>query len=231
MINSNARRRPVQAIDSPMKGEWPTRVAVSVWFFVLASLSVNQILATRAAPLDLLAIARLLSTVSLISFFLMIAWLTLVRPQPIAKASGWMPRVAAILGTWLFLLGAPLLSRRNDLGAAPLLVSAFLIVAGNILAVLILRRLGRSFSIMAEARRLVTSGPYSVVRHPLYGAELVGLLGVLIQFASWEAVSLVAVQFGFQLIRMRNEEAVLIRSFPEYATYMLRTPRLIPRIW
>jgi protein-S-isoprenylcysteine O-methyltransferase Ste14 len=231
MINSNARRRSAQAPAATTKGEWPTRVVVSIWFFVLASVSVNQILAARTAPLDILAVARLVSTVSLVSFFLMIAWLTLVRPQPVAKASGRMPRAAAILGTWLFLLGAPFLSRRTDLGAAPLLVSAFLIVAGNVLAVLILRRLGRSFSIMAEARRLVTSGPYSVVRHPLYGAELLGLLGVLIQFASWEAALLVAVQFGFQLIRMRNEEAVLMGSFPEYAAYMLRTPRLIPGIW
>jgi len=112
-----------------------------------------------------------------------------------------------------------------------LLLSASLILMGDILAVLILRKLGRSFSIMAEARKLVTHGPYSVVRHPLYAAEQLAVLGALIQFASVEAAILVAVQFSFQLIRMRNEEAVLMHSFPEYADYMLRTPRLIPGIW
>jgi protein-S-isoprenylcysteine O-methyltransferase Ste14 len=231
MINSNVRRRPGSVDRAGANSEWLIRIGVALWFFVLASLSVSQILGARATPLDLLGLARLISTVSLVSFFLMISWLTLVRPRPLAKAPGPLPRIAAILGTWLFLLGAPLLTRRTDLGVTMLLLSSSLIVAGNILAVLILRRLGRSFSIMAEARRLVTSGPYSIVRHPLYAAELLALLGVLIQFASFEAALVVAAQFGFQLIRMRNEEAVLMGSFPEYANYMLRTPRLIPGIW
>lgn len=231
MINSNLRRRPVSAKTVAPKHERLTRIGVATWFFILASFSVNQILATRTTTLDLLGWARLISTVSLISFFLMIAWLTLVRPRPVAQAPGRLARIAAVLGTWLFLLGTPFLTRRTDLGVGMLLLSASLILVGDILAVLILRKLGRSFSIMAEARTLVTRGPYSVVRHPLYAAEQLAILGALIQFASVEAAILVAMQFAFQLIRMRNEEAVLIRTFPEYANYMLRTPRLIPGIW
>jgi len=231
MINSNARRRPAPAVLAAPRAEWLVRVGVAVWFFFLASFSVNQIMATGAATLDLLGWARLISSISLVSFFLMIAWLTLVRPRPVAQAPGGFARIAAVLGTWLFMLATPFLTRRADLGAGMLLLSASLILVGDILAVLILRKLGRSFSIMAEARKLVTHGPYSVVRHPLYAAEQLAILGALIQFASVEAVILVAVQFSFQLIRMRNEEAVLMRSFPEYADYMLRTPRLIPGLW
>ena len=231
MINSDARRAPAPATMAAPKTEWLIRVGVAVWFFILASFSIIQIMAIRATTLDLLGWARLISSVSLVSFFLMIAWLTLVRPRPVAQAPGRLARIAAVLGTWLFLLGTPFLTRRDDLGPGMLLLSAALILAGDILAVVILRKLGRSFSIMAEARKLVTHGPYSVVRHPLYAAEQLAILGALIQFASVEAVILVAVQFSFQLIRMRNEEAVLMRSFPEYADYMLRTPRLIPGIW
>ena len=153
-----------------------------------------------------------------------------MRPSKSA-ARIWLPRVAALFGTWLFVVGTLFLPHRNDLSATMLLLSAALILLGDILAVVILRRLGKSFSIMAEARKLVTCGPYSVIRHPLYAAEQLAILGALIQFASVEAAVLVAVQFSFQLIRMRNEEAVLMRTFPEYADYMLRTPRLIPGIW
>jgi protein-S-isoprenylcysteine O-methyltransferase Ste14 len=212
-------------------GDRLIRIGVSAWFFVLASFSINQILATKATALDTLGWARLISTISLVSFYLMIAWLTMVRPRPLAQASGWLPRVAALFGTWLFVVGTLFLPHRNDLSATTLLLSAALILLGDILAVVILRRLGKSFSIMAEARKLVTCGPYSVIRHPLYAAEQLAILGALIQFASVEAAVLVAVQFSFQLIRMRNEEAVLMRTFPEYADYMLRTPRLIPGIW
>ena len=48
--------------------------------------------------------------------------------------------------------------------------------------------------------------------------------------SSWMAL-LFAVQIGFQLRRMFNEVAVLLRSFPDYSAYMQRTARLIPGVW
>jgi protein-S-isoprenylcysteine O-methyltransferase Ste14 len=84
---------------------------------------------------------------------------------------------------------------------------------------------------MAETRQLVTSGPYSFVRHPLYAAEELAMLGLFMQFASIWTVLLLVVQFGFQLRRMHNEELVLIASFPEYDTYRQSTARLIPGIY
>lgn len=231
MISSATQRHPARAKAAMPKGELLTRVGVAVLFFILASFAIKHIITIRIATLDPLGWARLISTASLVSFFLMIVWLTLVRPSPLARAPGRLARIAAVAGTWLFSLGVPFLTRRTDLGVTMLMVSSSLILAGDILAVLILRKLGRSFSIMAEARKLVTHGPYSVIRHPLYAAELLATLGVLIQFASVEAALLVAVQFAFQLIRMRKEEAVLMHTFPEYAEYMMRTRRLVPGLW
>jgi protein-S-isoprenylcysteine O-methyltransferase Ste14 len=96
----------------------------------------------------------------------------------------------------------------------------------------ILLHLGKSFSIMAEARTLVTGGPYAIVRHPLYVAEAIATVGVLVGFFSWAAVAIVIVQFACQIQRMRNEEAVLLGTFPvDYARYMARTKRLIPGVW
>ncbi len=110
--------------------------------------------------------------------------------------------------------------------------SSIMILASNILCVYVLRRLGRSFSIMAEARVLVTDGPYALIRHPLYVVEEIGVVGVFIQLASWPAAMLFMTHFVFQLQRMRNEERVLTRAFPrQYRTYAVRTARLIPGVW
>jgi protein-S-isoprenylcysteine O-methyltransferase Ste14 len=84
---------------------------------------------------------------------------------------------------------------------------------------------------MAEARRLVTDGPYAIVRHPLYVAEELAVLGIFIQYASVPAALILAVQALCQLQRMHNEEAVLRRSFPEYSAYAARTARLFPGVW
>ena len=47
--------------------------------------------------------------------------------------------------------------------------------------------LARSLSIMPEARKLVTTGLYARIRHPLYLAEDIALLGIALQFRSWQA--------------------------------------------
>ena len=91
--------------------------------------------------------------------------------------------------------------------------------------------LRRCLSIIPEARRLVTSGPYRLVRHPLYLAEQIAAIGCAMQFWSIGAVILLLVQFGFQLRRMANEERVLERHFPEYTRYRQTTARLIPGIY
>jgi protein-S-isoprenylcysteine O-methyltransferase Ste14 len=84
---------------------------------------------------------------------------------------------------------------------------------------------------MPEARRLVTAGIYSKIRHPLYVAEAVAALGVLLQYRSVGAALLVAGQFAVQLWRMHEEEKVLEAQFPDYADYRRRTARLIPGVY
>jgi protein-S-isoprenylcysteine O-methyltransferase Ste14 len=75
-----------------------------------------------------------------------------------------------------------------------------------------------------------TQGPYALVRHPLYAAEIIGAIGLFLQYASpWTAL-LMVISLGFQLQRMRNEERVLGATFPEYAAYAARTRRLIPGV-
>ncbi len=84
---------------------------------------------------------------------------------------------------------------------------------------------------MAEARELVTRGPYAFVRHPLYLAEEIAVLGAIVIFLSLPAVLLLFLHVAIQIQRMRNEEAVLQQAFPEYAAYMANTSRAIPGVY
>jgi len=210
------------------------RLAVALWFLFIAINTVRTIAQSgaliAASGADTLAVARLVSYISLFFFVTLIAGLTLLRARPLAQAAGLQPRLSALLGSYL-VYGIPMLPPNTQLGAGLHILSAALLLTGNALAIFILLRLGRSFSIMAESRRLVTEGPYAVIRHPLYLAELIATLGAFIQFASPWAALIVLVQFGFQVQRMRNEESVLALTFPDYAAYKERTARLIPALW
>ena len=120
---------------------------------------------------------------------------------------------------------------RHELSPSAEIVSTLLILVGTVAAVFVLSQLGRSFSVMAEARRLVTSGVYRIVRHPLYLAEELAVIGIFMQFVSFWTALLLAAQIAFQLRRMHNEEVILDEIFPEYAAYRQRTARLVPGIY
>ena len=167
-----------------------------------------------------------LSVVTLLCLFVV---LFLVRSQPIRKASGILPRVVAMCGTMLMTTAVffPRLEGHLLVSAA----ATALVLVGSCLSVVALCALRRSFSVMAEARSLVTAGPYRLVRHPLYASEQLAMFGVALQHLCPGVVAILALQTAFQLWRMRNEEAVLGSAFPEYEQYKARTARLIPGVY
>jgi protein-S-isoprenylcysteine O-methyltransferase Ste14 len=162
-----------------------------------------------------------------LAFISLMVLTTIVRYRPIRSAEGLEPRLSALAGTFLGLsLG---LLPPTDLPPAVTLVAVGLSAIGGVLSAYVLFALGRSFSIMPQARKLVTTGPYAIVRHPLYCSEELMALGVVLLFFSPLAVLIALVHWGFQLRRMVNEEKVLSAEFQEYAAYAGRTPRVIPR--
>jgi len=172
---------------------------------------------------------RIAAHVATMLFLALNAAMTLARLRPVRKSGGWLPRLAALAG--LLLLYGLLLFPRAAPATAWDAAALALLVAGHFLCAVTLLQLGRSFSVMPEARKLVTAGLYSRIRHPLYMAEAVATLGVFLLYRSPGAALLVAVQFAVQLRRMREEEKVLEAEFPDYATYRARTARLVPGIF
>lgn len=180
--------------------------------------------------IDAQLFSHALSVLAIGLYTLMVACLYAVRLRPKNRISGTWPCAAAILGG--FLMSALLfLNQRDDLPLAVQILACLLVLIGNGFAVYILLHLGRSFSILPEARKLVTSGPYQVVRHPLYLAEAVATLGALIAFLSPWALLLVVVQIGLQIVRIHFEEKTLSETFPDYKDYAKKTWRLIPGIY
>jgi protein-S-isoprenylcysteine O-methyltransferase Ste14 len=166
---------------------------------------------------------------SAIAFLVLLAASVILRGRPSGKARGLEPRISALAGTLVVYSFS--LFPRYELSPSAQIVSTLLILVGTVAAVYVLTQLGRSFSVMAEARRLVTSGVYRIVRHPLYLAEELAIIGIFMQFVSLWTALLLAAQIAFQLRRMWNEEIILGKIFPEYAAYKARTARLLPGIY
>jgi protein-S-isoprenylcysteine O-methyltransferase Ste14 len=162
-------------------------------------------------------------------FVALVAVTTLTRLPPIRKAAGIEPRIVALLGT--FLLTALAMLPRKEISLIALAIACSFVVVGMLSSFIVLRCLGKAFSIMAEARRLVTHGPYALVRHPLYVCEEIAVIGIFIQVVSPVALIVLIAHAVFQVRRMLNEERVLQAAFPEYENYARRTPRLIPAAW
>lgn len=76
--------------------------------------------------------------------------------------------------------------------------------------------------------RLVTTGIYSRLRHPLYAAVIVLGFAWALLWRSWPALAVATVQIFFFHAKARREERWLRERFPEYAAYARRVKRFIP---
>jgi protein-S-isoprenylcysteine O-methyltransferase Ste14 len=133
--------------------------------------------------------------------------------------------VAAPVGTFAMLLARP-----AEGGLPPLLCEAVQL-GGVAFALVSLTALGRSFGLVAANRGVKTGGPYGLVRHPAYAGYLISYLGYVAENPSLRNFALLFVGTAFQLVRIHEEERLLV-SDSAYETYRRRVRyRLIPLVY
>jgi protein-S-isoprenylcysteine O-methyltransferase Ste14 len=83
-----------------------------------------------------------------------------------------------------------------------------------------------------EGQKVVSSGPYALVRHPLYSAGILLILGVPPAIGSWWGLALFPPLLALIIWRLTDEERYLIAHLPGYQDYRQRVRyRLIPGVW
>jgi protein-S-isoprenylcysteine O-methyltransferase Ste14 len=85
---------------------------------------------------------------------------------------------------------------------------------------------------IAAEQRVVSSGPYAVVRHPMYAGALFYMIGMPLALGSWWGFAGVILLLAAVVWRLLDEEAFLAKSLPGYADYRGRVKyRLVPYVW
>lgn len=200
-----------------------TRLLGSAWFFLLGLVVTFKLGTAADEPWP-----SLVSSFCVAVFYLMLALLILTRGPAKAQAEGLLPRIAAFVGTyWPWTIT---FFPKTE-GTLPNLVSTICVLIGMIMILATVRHLGRSFSLVPQARSVVQTGPYRWIKHPLYLSEEIVFLGVVLQHLSWMTVGLLILHICIQVWRIHYEEDVLRRTLPEYSSYEASRWRLIPYVW
>nr|WP_300999019.1 isoprenylcysteine carboxylmethyltransferase family protein [Methanoculleus sp.] len=81
-------------------------------------------------------------------------------------------------------------------------------------------------------QKVIETGPYAVVRHPMYLGTILMFLATPLALGSFWAVFAFLPLPALIILRIRNEEEVLVRELPGYAEYRQKTRyRLVPGVW
>jgi protein-S-isoprenylcysteine O-methyltransferase Ste14 len=143
--------------------------------------------------------------------FLLAGMFVLTPPWPDLRGSG--PFLATAPARWLVL------------GLCSIAAAVFLF--GGILSI---RRYLTPLPYPVDENRLVRSGVYKLVRHPIYTSMLLAAFGLTVFSASLAHLALSVVIFMFFDSKASKEEAWLTERHPDYPGYAERTGKFFPRL-
>jgi protein-S-isoprenylcysteine O-methyltransferase Ste14 len=141
----------------------------------------------------------------------------------------------AVALLWLPSVPLPLLNERFlPLGALCFWIGAAVTAVGLLFSVWARSHLGKNWSqavTVKEGHELITSGPYALVRHPIYTGLLLAFIGSAVARGEWRGLLAVALVFGALWNKLRLEEKWMRAEFGEsYEAYSRRAAALVPYI-
>jgi protein-S-isoprenylcysteine O-methyltransferase Ste14 len=117
-------------------------------------------------------------------------------------------------------------------GKAPFFAGVIILASGLAFAVWARRHLGRYWSgtvTLKDSHRLIRTGPYAIVRHPIYTGITTGMIGTAVALGEVRGLVAVAVLLAAYLRKIRIEETWLTAEFgDEYRVYRREVKALIP---
>jgi protein-S-isoprenylcysteine O-methyltransferase Ste14 len=135
------------------------------------------------------------------------------------------------------LLVVPALDRRLAWSAMPFGA----VVAGDVLVALgfaLILRVYRENTFtaatieIASDQKVISTGPYAIVRHPMYAGGLLYIFGTPLALGSWGGFAPIAVMLPVLIWRLLDEERMLAGSLSGYIDYQKRVRyRLVPFVW
>lgn len=142
--------------------------------------------------------------------------------------------VAALV--WLVVIGLDQRYKASDVPVVLQALGLLLLVASTGYIMWVMRE--NSFAapvvkVQSErGHRVIDTGPYAHVRHPMYSGTVLFFFGAPLLLGSWSGVVMAPLFVGLFAIRARIEERILLADLPGYADYTARVRyRLIPGIW
>ena len=122
-------------------------------------------------------------------------------------------------------------------GGVPLwlkIVSLAMVLGGTLLTYWVMdvnRYAARTVQVEA-GQRVISTGPYRWVRHPMYSGIVVMMLFAPLALGSYVALPFFALTIPVMAVRLLNEEKVLLEQLTGYVEYCRKTPyRLVPYVW
>ena len=113
-------------------------------------------------------------------------------------------------------------------------ISLAAVLAGYLLAlwVMMVNRFASRLIEVQPNQQVISSGPYRIVRHPMYLGAVIMFVFSSLALGSYWALPAFAATIPFYVFRLLNEEKVLFKELPGYAEYCLQTRfHLIPYVW
>jgi protein-S-isoprenylcysteine O-methyltransferase Ste14 len=144
--------------------------------------------------------------------------------------------VFALLG-FIALLVVPALDRRFMWSSVPpwgSVIGDLLVALGFLLVYFVIRENSYAASTIqvAEGQTVISTGPYAVVRHPMYAGVLPLLIGTPLALGSWWGLGALIFIIPALIWRLLDEERFLHKNLPGYTEYTRKVRyRLVPFVW